>query len=538
MTSLHDAYELGGVAGHGRVTVVRLGVRRGDASPVALKQLRIEHTQDPDKRSRFTQQARRACMLQHDGIEVTHDVVDGRDGPVVVSEWIDGRSLERLAISRRRHERAWSPQEVALVARSLLEPLRYAHQQPTGFDAQGMLHGGLWPGNVMVDTEGNIKLVDFGRASVWQEAREPWQDLESLRYLSVDHVRHGATAASDLFAVGAIVHELLAGTRFRAEYQTEAEMRAAIERSDPPPRPREDVPAPLERLRRRLLEPVQNTRLMVEQVLDLCVTIPLGDARLALRAAVTATLRDDSSSQDPDTPPRGISLGAAPESPPDGIAEVRSRVSAAVHVAAGNGNGPGVALEQVPLGQSPRPSRRRETQSVPVPVHHEQTAARTPMFLQQTTRPTGEEVRNAERERSGGAPDGAEDLDEAAIPASDMNNDDTAPLSLGALAGVPQVIENVPKAIVEVEPVLDLGVTAEVERAPRLPEDRYDDDPPPTPAPSPSAALRWLRGPVGWALLGALAVGLGAPLVARCSADEPSPAPAPAASPAPAPSSP
>ena len=76
MGSLHDAYELGGVAGHGRATVVRLGVRRGDASPVALKQLRIDHAQDLDKRRRFVQQARRACMLQHESIETMIDVVE------------------------------------------------------------------------------------------------------------------------------------------------------------------------------------------------------------------------------------------------------------------------------------------------------------------------------------------------------------------------------------------------------------------------------------------------------------------------------
>lgn len=135
MGSLHDAYELGGVAGHGRTTVVRLGVRRGDASPVALKQLRIEHAKDPDKRRRFVQQTRRATMLQHEGIETVIDVVDGSDGPVAVAEWIDGRSLERLAIRRRRNDEPWSSEEVVLVARSLLEALRYAHHHPTTFDA-------------------------------------------------------------------------------------------------------------------------------------------------------------------------------------------------------------------------------------------------------------------------------------------------------------------------------------------------------------------------------------------------------------------
>ena len=316
MGSLHDAYELGGVAGHGRTTLVRLGVRRGDCSPVALKQLRLEHARDPERRGRFVQQARRACMLHHEHIEAVLDVVEGRDGPVAVAEWIDGRSLQRLALARRRKDEPWPVQEVALVARCLLEALRHAHHQPTAFDTQGMLHGGLWPGNVLVDVDGHVKIVDFGMASVWQEGREPWQDLEAMRYLSAEHVRHGATASSDLYAVGAIVHELLTGRRFRDECETEADMRAMMDRPAPPERARDDTPPALERLRRRLLDPVPNPRLTLEQVLDVCATLPLGQAREGLGALVQETLRTDSSASDPDpepTPPRGIPLAAMAE---------------------------------------------------------------------------------------------------------------------------------------------------------------------------------------------------------------------------------
>ncbi|MCX4246296.1 serine/threonine protein kinase [Paraliomyxa miuraensis] len=547
MGSLHDAYELGGVAGHGRTSLVRLGVRRGDCSPVALKQLRIEHAPDPDKRARFVEQARRACMLQHEGIEQVLDVVDGPDGPIAVTEWIDGRSLHRLALARRRRDEPWPALEVALVARSLLEALRHAHHQRTAFDAQGMLHGGLWPGNVLVDVEGNIKLVDFGMASVWQEAREPWQDLDALRYLSADHVRHGATAASDLYAVGAIVHELLSGQRFRDEYETEADMRTAIDRADPPGKPREDVPIQLERLRRRLLERVPNPRLTLEHMLDLCAAIPQGDAREDLASLVKDTLRNDSTSPDPEpTPPRGIPISVAAEEadrePPrtfEGVATARQRPSAAVHFAAG------INLEQVPLGQSPRPPRRRDTQSVPVPVDHEQTAPRAPRFLQQTTPPVSEETLAAERLRSGSGelelddepadaevdePDGYDEPDED-DGASDEDDDgapratadaDTAPIVFGDAA--------VPEPIPEDDDAPDLltepDVTSEVTRIARLPE----DDSIPSPAvdlasvtervrPRHRGPRAWLRGPLGWALLGAAAVGLGVPLLSRCHAE-------------------
>lgn len=524
MRSLHDAYELGGVAGHGRATIVRLGVRRGDASPVALKQLRPEHARDPDKCRRFVQQGRGASMLQHDHIESVLDVVESGDGPVVVAEWIDGRSLDRLAIRRRRNGEAWSTEEVVMVARSILEALRHAHHQPTAFDAHGMLHGGLWPGNVMVDVDGNIKLVDFGVASVWQEAPEPWQDLEALRYLSSDHVRHGASAASDLYAVGAIVHELLAGERWRSELRTEAEMREAIDRSDLPARPREDAPAHVERLRRRLLEPVQNARLTLEHMLDLCAAIPPGDARATLRALVRDTLRNDSTVGEPDTPPHGIPVVSGPELVDDGVAKARSRAAAAVHLAAGERHGLGIALQQVPLGKAAAKARPRDTQSVPVPVDHERTAPRAPMFLRQTAPPVGDQARAAERERSGGEqvqggdPPGGRARRPTPQEVADV---DTAPLPVGLHdAAVP---EPVPED--DPEPLLELEVTAEVTRHPRLPEDRYDSGvlAVGTPRSGRVRGLAWLRGPLGWVLLGALAVGAGVPLVARCGAEPSSP---------------
>lgn len=549
MGSLHEAYELGGVAGHGRTAIVRLGVRRGDVSPVALKQLRIEHAQDLDKRRRFIDQVRRASMLQHANVEAVYDVVEGKDGPVAVAEWIDGRSLERLAMRRRNNGEAWSTEEVTFIAQAMLEALRHAHHQPTAFDAQGMLHGGLWPGNVLVDVEGNVKLVDFGMASVWQDAPEPWQDLESLRYLSADHVRHGASAASDLHAVGAIVHELLAGRRFRAEHETEADMRAAIEHPEPPDRPREDVPPALERLRRRLLEPVQNPRVALEHMLDLCAALPLGNARESMRTLVRETLRNDSTAPEPDTPPRGTSriAVAGPELGIDGIAKARERTSAAVHLAAGGGRGPGIELRQVPLGHqfggAPTRPRSRDTQSVPVPVDHEQTAPRKPLFLQQTAPPQGEQARAAERQRSGdakgsatrsptasSAPGGVdapavadephEGPPKRATP-QELADVDTAPLPLGdpEEAAVPEAI---PEPNDEPEPLL--GVTAEVTRIPRLP-DEQDTAALPVDGPAPSRLPTWARGPVVWVLLGALAAGISLPLVARCSAADEDPPP-------------
>lgn len=491
MGSLHDAYELGGVAGHGRTTRVRLGVRRGDCFPVALKQLRSQHVDDSDRRARFIRQARRAQLLSHDAIEKVLDVLDDEEGPVIVAEWIDGRSLHRLALGMRKEGTPWPVNVVALIAQRLLQGLRHAHHHPTDLDAQGMVHGGVGPRNVLIDIQGEVKLVDFGLAAVLQEAREPWQTLEAMRYLSADHVRYGASPASDLYAVGAIVHELLAGRTFRAECETEADMRAAIDELEPPSRPRDDVPAPLERLRRRLLEPVPNPRVTLEHMLDLCAAVPLGDAPGDLRALVREALRNDSTQPDPES---------LDEESDDGIAHARSRSGPMVHVAADR-------LEQVPMGAGARQPRPRDTQAVPIPHDHEQTAPRRPLFLQQTALPASDAARDAEARRSGGREDGA--------PPRKNDEVDTAPIAIEP--GAPQIeLEVTPSPIPTRGPLVDPDVTAEVDRAPQLPEDRM----PKRARPEGARPRPWLRlnTPLGWAMIGALVAGVGLPLVARCSA--------------------
>jgi hypothetical protein len=155
---------------------------------------------------------------------------------------------------------------------------------------------------------------------------------------------------------------------------------------------------------------------------------------------------------------------------------------------------------------------------VPVPIHHEQTAPRKPMFLQQTAPPVGDQARAAERERSGGEHEPAEPR---RITPQELADVDTAPLPVGdPEAAVPEPVDEP-----EDEPEPLLGVTSEVARAPSLPEDQ-EADTMALPLDVPAAGrLRWLQGPLGWALLGAAVVGIGVPLAARCNAvDERPPA--------------
>ncbi|MCH9682763.1 MAG: protein kinase [Deltaproteobacteria bacterium] len=506
MGSLDDGYELGGVAGQGRTTVVRLAVRRGDCRSVALKQLRAEHAVHPDRRARFLVQARRASVLHHDSIEEVFDLVDHHDAPTIVSEWIDGRSLQRLATALRHQRRTWDPVAVAVITERLLEGLRYAHQQMGPFASHGMPHGGIWPGNVLVDVHGNVKLVDFGMAAIWQESVEPWQNLEAMRYLSAAHLRGGASEASDLYSVGALVHELLSSQRFRDEHDTEAEMRAAIDSNEGVPPLDADIPTPLERVRRRLLEPISDARVAMEQVLDLCATISVQDSRRRLGELVERALRDDSTAPT-DLPPR------EPGAPQRGRKDRPTGPEATVE--------PRVDLGKRLARRFRSKKRGQDTGSVPVPVDHELTAERRPLYLKQTALPEGEEARDAEDRRSGGQLG----TRPAAVDTS-IADVDTAPLVIGENDDDDDLASDQQQRDDSIDP----GETAEVERIPLLPDNEQATRATPTSrhrAAASRRSLSWLRGPLGYVLLGAVAVAIGMPLIARCGASPPSHSPSP-----------
>ncbi len=453
----------------------------------------------PERRARFLTQARRAAMLQHRSIEEVYDLIDHDNVPTIVSEWVDGRSLQRLASWMRRSDRSWDPTLVAVIAESLLNALRHAHRQLTHVDARGVLHGGIWPGNVLIDVGGRVKLVDFGLAAVWQRADEPWQDLEAMRYLSAAHLRQGASAASDLHSVGALVHELLSDHLFRERYETEADMRTAIESATPPPLARE---TPLESVRCGLLGSITDATQALERALDQCSNLSADDARERLGTLVAEALRDDNPVAEP----------AAPEDPSD---DDRDDRMAGRHTAA---DSPPDTLARLGLRRGRRRKRRGPiTKPVAVPRDHELTAKRTPVALLQTRPARGATARDAERRRSGN--DEPETPRAVPEPIAEV---DTAPLA-DAEPEDPETESS------RRQPGLVPGETAEVDRIPLLPEDRAATALSPTLRRGPRLPLpAWarLRGPLGYVLLGAALVAIGGPVVARCGPPDPAATPA------------
>lgn len=179
------------------------------ARHVAVKVLSPHVAGSPEQVRRLEAEARSAAAIAHPNVVTVHDVgsIDGM--PFIVSELIEGESLRSVI------DRGAVPRERALhLGLQLAHGLAAAH-------ARDVVHRDLKPENLVVARDGTLKILDFGLARLTGagerralDATEPGTVLGTAGYLSPEQARgEPADARSDLFAVGAILYELLSGQR-------------------------------------------------------------------------------------------------------------------------------------------------------------------------------------------------------------------------------------------------------------------------------------------------------------------------------------
>jgi beta-lactam-binding protein with PASTA domain/tRNA A-37 threonylcarbamoyl transferase component Bud32 len=172
---------------------------------VAIKVLRAEYGRDPDFSSRFRQEAQAAAALNHPNVVAVYDYGQDEAGPYIVMELVDGEDLASVI----RRTGALPPRQAARIAAEVARALAAAH-------ARGFVHRDVKPGNVLVGRDGRVKVADFGIARAVAEAQMtlPGTTLGSVHYFSPEQARgEQATTASDIYALGIVLFELLTGRR-------------------------------------------------------------------------------------------------------------------------------------------------------------------------------------------------------------------------------------------------------------------------------------------------------------------------------------
>jgi serine/threonine-protein kinase len=200
--------------------------------PVAVKVLRSEFTGDPAFVSRFRAEAQHAALLQHPNIAAVFDYGEleeqGERLAYLVMELVEGESLATLLARERRLD---VPRTLS-VLRQTAAALAAAH-------AAGVVHRDVKPGNVLVGRDGAVKIADFGIA--WSASSVPLtstgQVIGTAHYLSPEQAAGGkATPASDVYALGAVAYECLAGRRaFEGENSVQVAVMHIREEPDPLP---------------------------------------------------------------------------------------------------------------------------------------------------------------------------------------------------------------------------------------------------------------------------------------------------------------
>jgi beta-lactam-binding protein with PASTA domain/tRNA A-37 threonylcarbamoyl transferase component Bud32 len=206
---LGGRYELDGIVGRGGMAeVYRARDLRLDRI-VAVKTLREDLARDQTFQARFRREAQSAASLNHPSIVAVYDTGEDNAGmshvPFIVMEYVDGRTIRDLL----RDDRRLLPERALEITDGVLRALDYSHRA-------GIVHRDIKPGNVMLNRQGEIKVMDFGIARAVADTQatmtQTAQVIGTAQYLSPEQARgERVDARSDLYSVGCLLYELLTG---------------------------------------------------------------------------------------------------------------------------------------------------------------------------------------------------------------------------------------------------------------------------------------------------------------------------------------
>ncbi len=201
----------------------------------AIKQLLESHARLPVLRERFVREAAVWVLLDyHPNIVQAHTYHEADNGPMLILEYVDGPSLEKLL---RVEGRLAVPQAVSY-ARQVCRAMQWVTSREIPERGRGVLHRDLKPSNILITRTNQVKVTDFGLAKIVGDVKLTKEDqfLGTAVYSSPEQLRGAGnvTVASDIYSLGAVLYQMLCGKPpFRG--RTQPELFFAIQNENPVP---------------------------------------------------------------------------------------------------------------------------------------------------------------------------------------------------------------------------------------------------------------------------------------------------------------
>lgn len=197
-------YEVGDLLGAGGMGIVYRARDERLGRNVALKFLSPHLNAQPGAAGRFLAEARAAAALDHPNVCAIHDSGETEDGHLFMAMPLyDGETLQ-ARLERGRLSFA----EAAAIALQAARGLAHAHER-------AIVHRDVKPSNIMLVSDGSVKILDFGIATADDPAAVGYRGLlGTVAYMSPEHVRGDAVDhRTDIWSLGVVIHEMLTGSR-------------------------------------------------------------------------------------------------------------------------------------------------------------------------------------------------------------------------------------------------------------------------------------------------------------------------------------
>lgn len=200
---LDGRYEIQEIIGVGGMSVVYKAYDNVDDRIVAVKILKDEFLTNDEFVRRFKNESKAIALLSHPNIVKVYDVSFGEKLQYIVMEYVDGITLKEYI--QKQHAITWN--DALFFTTQILKALQHAHDR-------GIVHRDIKPQNIILLSNGNIKVADFGIARFSRSDTKTLTEtaIGSVHYISPEQAKGEFTdERADIYSVGVVLYEMLAG---------------------------------------------------------------------------------------------------------------------------------------------------------------------------------------------------------------------------------------------------------------------------------------------------------------------------------------